>query len=785
VIDDTLGRYRITGKLGEGGMGVVYRAHDDQLRRDLAIKLLSADLLNDSTARSRLLREARAAASLNHPNICTVYEVGEANGQVYIAMELVEGSHLAKQLESGPLPYEKVLKFGCELADALGHAHERGIVHRDLKSLNVMVGADGRCKVLDFGLATRFGGDLSEATTKSLLTETGDFVGTPAYMAPEQFQGQSADSRSDVWALGVVLYEMVSGGRPFQGKTAFEVTSAILSKPPAPLPSRVPIALRAVIERCLEKDPQARYANAGEVRSELEALLQGNASSVKAWYRRARRRPLTMVAIAAMVVLLLGIAFNFDWVRARVTGSSTPTIDTVAVLPFENYSGDPGQDYLADGITEALITDLSRFEGLKRIIGRGTVMQYKGSKKSYPEIAKELNVEWLITGSVTRSQDQVRVSIQLINPVTGEQLWGESYERALRDKLQLQSEIVSNITQQLRLRMTPEERDRFARTRKVNPEAQEDFLNGMLLWNKHTPDDVDKAYTYFQQALKKDPNYAAAYRGIGYVLTYRLTTGSPPREVIASLRDLDNKMKAMGLDEDPTQAEYYEQAADIAFYFDWDWTAAETNFQKALQIKPNSTDLRLFYWHYLAAMKRLPEAGSMIERAVELDPESSFAAGSYGLYLLVARRWEDAIKQFREIIDKRKDFGIAHLGMWTAYHHKGMTAQALEEAKLAFAGDDEMLEEMNTGFREAGYRGAMRRAADLMASRSRLVYQLPTNIARLYAYAGEKEKALSLLENAWDDRDSGLVLMQVDPDWTPLHTEPRFQNLILKMGFPK
>jgi serine/threonine protein kinase len=783
VIDETLGRYRITGKLGEGGMGVVYHARDDQLQRDLAIKLLSTETLNDSTARARLVREARAAASLNHPNICTIYEVGEAGGQVYIAMELVDGSPLSRQLESGPLPYAKVLRCGHQLADALGHAHERGIVHRDLKSLNVMVTSEGRCKVLDFGLATRFGGPLTDATAQTMLTETGDLVGTPAYMAPEQFQGQAADARSDVWALGVVLYEMVSGTRPFNGRTTFEVTSAILSKPPAPLPSKTPIALRVVVERCLDKNPQNRYANAGEVRSELESILQGNASSWKTWQRRIRRKPLAISAVALILALALGIAFNTDRIRERF-GFSSSTIESVAVLPLANLSGDSAQDSLAAAMTDALITELSKFGGLKRIIGRGDVMQYKDTTKSYAEIAKELEVESLVTWSIQRSREQVSVNVQLIDPATGVPLWAERYDRGMSDVLQLQNDIVNNIKQQLRLRMSPEERDRLARTGPVNPEAKEAYDKGIIAWYKHTPTEVEEARQYFELALKKDRFYAPAYRGLGYVATYALTSGTPPKDVIENLRELNRKMRDLGLHEDPTQGEYFESAADIAFYFDWDWKAAETNFKKAVEVKPKSVDLQLFYWHFLAAMNRLTEAGAVIEYCLQLDPINAFAQSSYGLYLLLAQRFDDAIGQFRKVIDEKKDFGVARLGLWTAYHHKEMFREALGEAKTAFADDDEMIEALTLGERESGYKGAMRRAAELMAQRSRLIYILPTNIARVYAYAGDNEKAIELLENAYEDRDSGMALLQVDPDWKTLRTSPRFQKLVERMNFP-
>jgi serine/threonine-protein kinase len=783
VIDDTLGRYRITRKLGEGGMGVVYSARDDQLQRDIAIKVLSASLLHDPTARARLLREARAAAALNHPNICTIHEVGEDNDQVYIAMELVEGAPLSAHLESRRLTYDEVLHIGRQVADALGHAHERGIVHRDLKALNVMVMPNGRCKVLDFGLATRFD-QVNEETARTMLTATGDLLGTPAYMAPERFQFHPADARSDVWALGVVLYEMVSGSRPFVGQTAFEITSAILNKPPAPLPSKVPMALRAVIERCLEKNPQDRYATAGKVSEELESIAKGEASASKVVMRRVLRRPLRLAVIAIVLLFAIGIGFNMNWIRGRLAGFATLSGQSIAVLPLANLSGDPQQDFLADSITDALITDLGRFQGLKRIIGRGSVMQYKGTAKSHRDIAKELNVDLLITGTVTRSQNQMRVSVQLIDPTSGDQLWSDSYERALNDVLQLQGEIVSDITQQLRLKMSPEDRARLARTGKVDPEAYEYYVKGMIDWYKHTPEDVEQAYNYFDLALKRDPSYAAAYRGMNYVLTYRLTAGGSPSDAIKSLQDLNQQMKDRGLQEDPNAPEYLESTAVIAYYWGWDWATAESNFKKVVTARPNSVDLKLFYWHYLAAMKRIPEAGAVIERCLELDPYNAFAQGSYGLFFIAAQRFDDAIKQFKKLLTDKIDFGVSHLGLWTAYHHNGMFREALDEAKASFADDEEMLETLAEGFKENGYKGAMLRSAELLQSRSRLTYTLPTNIARIYVYAGENEKAMELLEMAYDERDSGLVMMQIDPDWNTLRSSPRFQALMQRMKFP-
>ncbi len=500
MIRKSLGRYRIVEKLGAGGMGEVYRAHDEQLDRDVAIKVLPAERFRDASARARLLREARTASQLNHPNICTIHEVGEAEGQAYIAMELVEGQPLSARLTSGALPAEDVLRVGLQLADAVGHAHERDVVHRDLKSANVILTPEGRAKVLDFGLAKRLSGDELDDVTRSQasLTQAGALVGTLAYMPPEQLRGQPADARSDVWALGVVLYEMATGMRPFQGQTGFELSSAILNQRPAPLPGNVPLELRAVIERCLEKEPARRYQRGGEARAALEAIQSGSAAMP--WlvlrYQLRRRRWLAATA-AAMALLVVLAALNVERVRTRFAGGpSAPQIDSLAVLPLENLSGDPAQDYFADGMTEALITDLGRLTGLKRVIARGSVMRYQGTKKPLSEIARELKVDALITGAVLRAGDRVRITAQLVNPETEEQLWTERCERDLRDVLRLQNELTTAIAGEIRVKLTPKEHARLATARPVNPEAYEAYLKGQVHFFKLTPEGLDTALEY-------------------------------------------------------------------------------------------------------------------------------------------------------------------------------------------------------------------------------------------------------------------------------------------------
>ena len=489
---DRLGRYEIVEPLGAGGMGEVYRARDPGLEREVALKVLPARTLTDQSARARLLREARMAARLNHPHVCTVHEVAEADGQIYIVMELVEGRALDTVLSEGPLPVEQAVRYGVQIAEALAHAHERGVVHRDLKSANVVVTAEGRAKVLDFGLAKQLvGEELAEATTQlgATLTVPGSVVGTLAYMAPEQLRGQAADARSDVWALGVVLYEILGGRRPFAGQTGYELSSAILNEPPPPLPEEVPAAVRAVVERCLAKEAGERFDSGDGVRAALETAQTGGAVTFPApgASEKARRRWwLAGGALAAIVSTLLTVAtLKLGWLGPVSDG--TP-IRSLAVLPLENLSGDPEQDCLADGVHEALITDLAKLSGLGRVIARSSVMRYRHSDIPLSQIARELGVDALVTGSVLRAGDRIQVTAHLIQASTENQLWADRYERQFRDVLSLGNDVVVAITTAIRLQLTPQERERLATARTVDPESYEAYVKGMYHLYKKTPE---------------------------------------------------------------------------------------------------------------------------------------------------------------------------------------------------------------------------------------------------------------------------------------------------------
>jgi TolB-like protein/Tfp pilus assembly protein PilF len=782
-----LGQYHILNLLGAGGMGQVYRAHDDRLDRDVAIKLLPASSIQDPAARARLLREARAAAALNHPSICTIHEVGEADGQVYIAMELVEGRPLSELAIGRGLPVEEVLRCGRQIADALTHAHARQIVHRDLKSANVVVTPDGRIKVLDFGLAKKLSGaELTEATTQAHAhgehTAAGTLVGTLAYMAPEQLRGEGADARSDLWALGVVLYELAAGVRPFRGQSGFELSANILNQPPSPLPSAVPVALRGVIDRCLDKQPARRYQSASEVRAAIDAVGVATGISWASLHDRLVRRRLWFAAGVA-VAMLAGIAvwFGREQIRTRWFGQAA-RVESVAVLPLENLSGDAAQDYFADGMTEVLSTDLARLGGLKRVTARGSVIRYKGTKKPFEEIARELKVDALITGSVQRSGNRVSITAQLLDPATGDQLWSNRYERDVQDVLVIRNEIVSAIVREVKAQLSPDEQTRLASASRVNPEAFESYLKGQFYWYKQTPADYDLAERYFQEALDRDPNYALAYAGLGSVWMMRGDAGFlPPSETSPKAETYIAKAQAL----DDTLADLHVVVANHRLT-QFDWPGAEREFRKAIAVNPNLADAHFFYSDLLLAQKRPLEWNREIQRALELDPLNDFNRSFYGWHLNYQRRYDEAIPIFLQLLPRGPNKASNYLGLWGAYHRKGMYAEALAAARNYFvaAGDGEFAEALGTGRDAAAYRAAMIRTGEAMVEGSKRRHVPALRIARMFAHAGDNDRAIEWLEKAYANRESPLARLGVVWDWLDLHADPRFQDLLRRLKLP-
>lgn len=779
----TLGSYRIERLLGRGGMGAVYLAYDTTLHRRVALKVVGSPA-GGGSAHARLLREARNAAALNHPGICTIHEIGDANGSAFIAMEYVDGQSLSDRLLSGPLSLEEVLRYGIEAADGLAYAHDHGVIHRDLKAANAMVTTAGRLKLVDFGLARREDALVADTTTMASLAPAGIAVGTPSSMAPEQVRGGVTDARTDIWALGVLLYEMVSGAKPFTASTIPELFSTILRDAPAPLPDATPGALRSVIERCLEKAPERRYEHAREVRAALEAILTGTTSPWATWRARVRRRPWVAAAAAGCAIVTLLVAANVGGVRQRLSGTPPPAQPIkLAVLPFENLTGDPEQEYFSDGLTQEMITQLSRLHPQRlTVIARTSSMRYKKRDASIEQIGRELGVDYVMEGSARREGNRVRISATLIEVRNQTQRWTDSFERELAGVLALQSDVARGVARSLALSLLPSEQARLAGARPVNPEAYEAYLKGVSHLERGTPSSRDTALHFFNVALEKDPSYALAYLGIRQVWAGRRQTG------LTGAADAAQKMQA-ALDKllelDNTLPEAHYALATQATWTEWNWAAAEASFRRAIDLNPNYAQARAFYSHYLHIMKRPDEAMTEIERALELDPFNPLIRGLYGGSLLMDRRYDEALVQFRNQLKAAPGSLQALNGVANALHYGQRYDEALAAERMVWrARDDQELEEaLALGHVETGYRGAMRRAADTLAARAPNVNH--GAVVEFYLYAGENERALDWLERCYAVRDANLpYLSSGHKVYDAVRTHPRYQSLLRRMNLP-
>ena len=699
-MDEQLGTYRLIGRLGAGGMGEVHRAHDAKLSRDVEIKLLPRELADDPERRARLLREARAAAALNHPNICTIHDVGEAGGRTYIAMELVEGEPLSHRIGGRPLPVDEVVRYGLQLADAVAHAHEHGVVHRDLKSANVMVMPSGRLKVLDFGLAKRaIGDELGDLTTRDSLTHDGAVLGTVPYMAPEQLRGRAADARTDVWAIGVILYEMAAGVRPFDGVTAFALSSAILNDGAPPLPSTVPPELQAVVTRCLEKEPARRYQRASELHSALETVN----ITVRGTPAPARRTTFaTWIAVGALVAVLAAlaaVAFTSSVMRARKDGTAASTIHSIAVLPLENLSHDPEQEYFAAGMHEALITDLARI-GLQKVIAKPSSDMFKGTKKALRDVGRELGVEGLVTGAVMRSADRVQLTAQLVRAETGEVLWANRYERSAGDVLALQNELVTAIAREVRATISAEQSARLASRRQIDPAAHDAYLRGRSFFAQMagaTPDRkyMDGAIAEYERAIRIDPAYAAPHAALaGMYLTVSQTSTIPPSEVAAKANAAAHK--AVELDDG--LAEAHAALGGVLLWHGWDWAGAEREIARALELNPDSVDALTFSeTHALLVHNRAVEAEATSQRILNLDPLNPFSRVQRVWVALTSRRYDEAIRRAETLLEVWPGNFMSPFFMSHAHALKAMAAETSAECGLILAATSDAFSMQTTG----------------------------------------------------------------------------------------
>jgi len=789
MIGQTLGHYRILEKIGAGGMGEVYRARDERLGREVAVKVLPPSLVPDESVRKRLRKEAQALSKLNHPNIEILFELGSKDGAEFLVVEYVPGVTLSDRLAQGPMPEREIARLGVQLANGLAAAHSQGIVHCDLKPSNLRTTPDGRLKILDFGIAKslRVTRESSKhnVTTESTTGGQG-VVGTLPYMATEQLRSEPADARSDLYSAGAVLYEMATGQRAFRDGVAPRLTDAILHQaavPPRAVNASISPELERIILKCLQKEPENRYQSAAELEVDLRQLATIEVPRSGTAVRRLpiwRRHPGVATALAVVLsAIVVGLSVG-RWWEQQASRSGPGRIQSLAVLPLQNFSGDLQKDYFADGMTDQLIADLSQISAL-RVISRTTMMQYKGTRKPLPEIARELSVDAVIEGSVLSSGNRIRITAQLIQGSTDKHLWAQSYERDGRDVLKLQGDVASAIADEIRIAVTQQERARLTHAPPVIPAAYDAYLKGRYHWHKGTEQERQQARQYFEQAAQIDPNYASAYAGLADY--YWSTDALPPRVAMPQAKQY--ALKALEID--PTLAEAHTSLGAVRFLGDWNWPEAEGQFKRALELSPGDVEAHRIYSAYLSAMGRGEEALAEARRAQELDPLSIPAQVTAGWTFYYARRYDQAVEQCGKMVDREPDFANAHDCLGLSYLAKKMYEKAIAECQRAvnLSGNDlNRAVGLARAQALAGNQAAARKALNELSARTRRSYVPASLFAQIHLGLGEKKQGLAWLETAYADRDQYLTRLKVEPAFDSVRSDPAFQDLMRRLGLP-
>ena len=769
-------------------MGEVYLAEDTQLGRRVAIKLLPLETISDEQARKRLIREARAAATLDHPHICSVYEVGEADGRNFIAMQYVEGETLDAKLKRKPLELKEYLSIASQVADALSEAHAHGIIHRDIKPSNIIITSRGQAKVMDFGLARMTTGAIeSEANTQSLLTAPGTVLGTMPYMSPEQVRGVPVDARTDIFSFGVMLYEMLSGRQPFTSESAAATASAILTHNPPPLARFAPEApeeLQRIVRKCLEKDREQRYQSARDLLIDLSNLKRGSESAAFVNTKtvsqpQGKLRRIAIVAVAAMMLALACLGFYLLAGREK-------SIDSLAVLPLVNAGADPNTEYLSDGISESLINRLSQLPKL-RVKSRDSAFRYKGRQADAQTVGRELGVSAVLAGRVVPHGNDLSTSVELVDARDGNQIWGAQYNRRLTDLLALQEEMAKEIAEKLRLRLTGEEQKQLAKRATENPEAYQLYLKGRYFWSKRTLEGTKRGQEYFKQAIDLDPAYAPAYAGVADM---SVTLGSyilgaiPPREAWAGAEAAAKQ--ALKLDD--TLAEAHSTLAWMNMNFKWDWPEAEKELKRAIELKPDDKEVYHRYAHYLMYVGRKEEALTASQRALALDPLDLSLNAHLGWHYLNTRQSDQAVDQMLKTVEMDPTYALAHWYLGLAYEQRGMFAEAIEEFQKAVAlsqRNPTYLASLGHGYAMAGQGAEARKLLQELRELSKQRYVLPYCFAVIHAGLGEKDEAFAYLEKGYQERDSWLNQLKVEPRLDGLRSDPRFADLVRRVGLPQ
>jgi len=738
MIGKTISHYKILEKLGEGGMGVVYKAQDIKLDRLVALKFLPKHLLCDNEAKSRFEHEAKAASALNHTNITTIYEIDEFEGECFICMEYVEGKSIKEIIREKKLSIEEILNIAIQVAGGLNAAHKKGIVHRDIKSDNIMLTVEGLVKIMDFGLAKLRG--------VSRVTKEGTTLGTLSYMSPEQVHGIEVDQRSDIFSLGVVLYEMITGQLPFKGEHEAAIIYSILNEAPEPLAKykpNVPEGLQRIINKVLEKNRDIRYQQIDELRADLKKLPKEIEPPIK------------------------------------------KQLPSIAVLPFTNLSSDKEQDYFCDGMAEEIINALSQIEDL-RVVARTSAFSFRGKEIDVREIGRKLNVETLLEGSVRKVGGRVRITAQLINVGDGYHLWSERFDRDLADVFAIQDEISLAIVDKLKVKLLGDEKEKLLKRYTQNLEAYDLYLKGRYHWNRRTPEALKKAMTHFEQVIQKDPSYALAYAGLAdcysmLVQVYAL----PPKEAFPKAKALAKK--ALELDE--TLAEAHTSLAFALSHFDWDWAGAEREFRRAIELNPNYATAHQWFAVELVNLGRTSEAIKEINKALELDPLSLIINIATGNLYLHAGLEDKAVEYAEKILDMDPTFGFAHLILSDVNKRRGKYEEAVDEflkaaSFVGFLSQGEVTT-LRDAYASSGLTGYLRKWLEILRFKAEQGQVLNYEMASLYSSLDETEKAIEYLEKAYEEHDYNLGDLFMNDDFAKLRSNPRFVQLIKKMGFPE
>lgn len=815
LLEKQLGHYKILSLLGKGGMGEVYLAEDTKLDRKVALKILPNLFASDELRMSRFIREAKTASALNHPNIITIYEIGEAANIHFIATEYIKGTTLTEHLRVNRLSVESALSLAVQIASALDEAHTAGIIHRDIKPDNVMIRESGLVKILDFGIAKLSGRGLEENTLVNSLpisrvpalhqTSAGTIIGTADYMSPEQAQGKDVDARTDIFSFGVVLYQMMSGGLPFEGKTATEIIDSILKNEPKPLSSLVPPKIAAIIDKCLKKNRDERYQTIREVLDELDdagidtsnqRILrttdeirtnrqtggQTATGEIPASLPRRSRLPLF---VAAAAVLLISLFLGYQYF------APSRQIRSIAVMPFTNESGFKDVEYLSDGMTETLINSLSNIPNLS-IKARSTVFTYKDKLVPADQLGKQLNVDAVLFGRMIQIGDDLKLHLELVETSTQDVLWSASYDRKMKDLVALQIQIARDVSDKLLFKLTAAEQKQVVKSYTNSSTAHQLYLRGRFHWNKRNIKDFERAIEYFKQAIETDPKYALAYAGLADTYALKPLYGSfRPKEFMPLAKQ--SAQRALELDEN--LAEAHASLGRILNSFDYDWVNAEREFVKAIKLNPNYPTAHQWYAELLAFNGRHDEALREISTALELDPLSLTINRMKGNILSFGGKHEEAIAQLNKTAELYPDNALVRYNLGDAFAAKGSYAESVEQYLMALTLEGTKTEEIrsfNVAFRQKGWQGFWHEylKSQIAAKNATLLsdanaYLNNESIAFAYAAVKNKPKAIEHLKLAFEERDPYLITIKMSGFYDFLRDDPEFKELVKNVGLPE